>query len=110
MSKGSPRVPARTRASPVSKVTPPKETAIGRLKLVPATLTLSPETPLAELKPLIVGAIWNRPLLVAVATGLVTEIGPLPAPGGTLVTIVGWESRRYAAVVPLKATRVAPLK
>jgi hypothetical protein len=49
-------------------------------------------------------------VLVAVPLGVVTVIGPLPAPAGTVVLICVAEATVKVALVPLKATAVAPLR
>jgi hypothetical protein len=50
-------------------------------------------------------------VLVAVPAGVVTEIGPLAAPGGTVAVIDESDATVNAdAAVPLNATAVAPVK
>ena len=48
-------------------------------------------------------------VLVAVPLGVVTVIGPVPAVAGTVVLIWVAEATVKVALVPLKATAVAPL-
>src|ERR1700688_3605798 len=49
-------------------------------------------------------------LLVAVPPGVVTLIGPLPAPAGTVALICDAETTVKTDAVPVNATPVAPLK
>jgi hypothetical protein len=61
-------------------------------KLVPVTVTGVPALPMFGVKPVIVGApveelTVNAALLVAEPFGVVTPIGPVVAPAGTVVTI-----------------------
>src|ERR1043165_6237005 len=50
------------------------------------------------------------PLLGAVPFGVVTVIGPLPAPVGAVALICVADATVNVAAVPLKATAVAPVK
>ena len=50
------------------------------------------------------------PALVAVPPGVVTEIGPVIAPAGTVVEIRGFDAAVTVAAVPLNRTAVAPVK
>jgi hypothetical protein len=61
-------------------------------KLVPVTVTGVPALPMFGVNPVIVGApveelTVNATLLVAEPFGVVTPIGPVVAPAGTVVTI-----------------------
>jgi hypothetical protein len=66
-----------------------KLTPLVVVRLVPLIVTLVPTGPLVGLKPLIVGG-WvtvKLPLLVLLPPGVVTMIGPLAAPLGTVALI-----------------------
>jgi hypothetical protein len=60
-------------------------TAVAPLKFVPVIVTLAPTAPLVGVKPAMVGAAVKLAALVAVPTGVVTLIGPLVVPAGTVV-------------------------
>ena len=49
-------------------------------------------------------------VLAAVPSGVVTVIGPLPAPAGTVVLTWVAEATVKVALVPLNATAVAPVR
>jgi hypothetical protein len=92
---------------------PLKETAVAPVKPVPKIITLVPIGPLGGEKPLIVGApeTVKLPVLIAVPPAVVTVIGPLVAPVGTLAsTSVSEATMNVDALVPLKVTLVALLK
>lgn len=83
-------------------------TALPPLKLLPVIVTDVPIGPLAGVKALITGGGITVKVfvLVAVPPGVVTEIGPLVAPCGTIAIIrdpFTWK----LAVVPLTCTLVA---
>ena len=62
-------------------------TAVAPVKFVPLIVTLIPTGPLAGVKLVIVGPLAvtvNAVALVAVPPGVVTLIGPLVAPAGTV--------------------------
>ncbi len=59
-------------------------TALTPLKFVPLIVTTVPAVPLDGVKPVIAGAIVKTPELVAVPFGVVTLIGPVVAPLGTV--------------------------
>ena len=68
-------------------VVPLKATLVAPLKLVPLIVTLVPTGPLLGLKELIVGGetvTVKLLLLVAVPAGVVTVMGPVVAPLGTV--------------------------
>lgn len=86
-------------------------TALAPLKLLPVIFTDVPIGPLAGVKPLTTGAgiTVKLPVLVAIPAGVVTEIGPLGAPCGTIAMIrdpFTWK----LALVPLNCTLVAPTR
>ena len=69
---------------------PLNPTAVAPPRFVPVIVTAVPAAPLAGLKPVIVGAgpgTVKLLVLVAVPLGVVTVIGPVPAPAGTVVLI-----------------------
>src|SRR5437899_523350 len=72
-------------------------------------LTAVPRTPLVGEKEAMTGTSMKARELVTVPEGLVTEIGPLVAPFGTVAVIWESESTVNGAEVPLNATRVAPV-
>ena len=66
---------------------PLKVTAVAPVKFVPLIVTLVPTGPLAGEKLVIVGALAvtvNAVALVAVPPGVVTAMGPVVAPAGTV--------------------------
>jgi hypothetical protein len=69
--------------------TPLKITALAPLRSVPVIVTLVPTGPLDGLKLVIVGAGMTVKLLalVAMPAGVVTAIGPVAAPEGTVAVI-----------------------
>jgi hypothetical protein len=92
---------------------PLNATNVAPVKLVPVITTLVPAGPLAGEKPEIVGdgITVNELVLVAAPAGVVTEIVPVVAPAGTAAVIWVEESTlKLTAPVPLKATRVAPVR
>ena len=84
-------------------------TAVAPVKLVPVMLTAVPRTPLVGEKEAMTGTSMKACELVTVPEELVTEIGPLVAPLGTVAVIWESETTVNVAEVPLKATRVAPV-
>jgi len=86
-------------------------TAVAPLKPVPLIGTLVPTGPLAGAKPVIAGGgtTVNALLLVAVPAGVVTPIGPVVAPAGTVAWIALSEVTVKLALAPLNATAVAPV-
>ncbi|MGA9162630.1 MAG: hypothetical protein WB297_17440, partial [Actinomycetota bacterium] len=92
------------------------ETAVAPVKLVPLIVTEVPTGPLVGLNEEIVGApvvvTMKFVELVAVPSGLVTAIGPVVAPAGTVAVIFCALSIVNVADVPLKVTLVTfgPLK
>ena len=76
--------------------------------MVPVILTLVPAVPTVGVKLVTVGApgvpTMNDVLLVAVPEGVVTLIGPVVAPTGTVVTISLAVAEVTFAATPLKVT------
>jgi len=90
---------------------PLNRTAVAVVKLVPLIVTLVPTGPLAGAKLAIVGGLITvkLPALLAVPAGLVTLIGPVAAPAGTVAVIALAEFTVKLALVPLNRTAVAPV-
>jgi hypothetical protein len=92
------------------------ETAVTPVKLVPLIVTDVPTGPLVGLNDVIVGAPAPVTVkfveLVAVPSGLVTAIGPVVAPAGTVAVIFCGLSIVNVTDVPLKVTLITsgPLK
>src|SRR6266480_1578688 len=91
---------------------PLNSTAVAPLKLVPLIVTLVPTGPLPGVKLVIVGGLMTVKLaaLLAVPSEVVTLIGPLETPAGTVAVIAVAEPTVKLALVPLNSTAVAPLK
>lgn len=89
----------------------PNMTLVVPVKLVPLIVTCVPTGPLGGLKLLIVGAATTVKfvLLTAIPPGVVTEVGPVVAFGGTLATIFAPLNLKVA-MTPLKVTCVAPFR
>jgi Protein of unknown function (DUF541) len=108
-------VPAPFTAKP-GAFTLSNETDVAPVKLVPLILTDVPTGPLVGLNDVIVGAPAPVTVkfveLVAVPSRLVTAIGPVVAPAGTVAVILCALSIVNVADVPLKLTLVTsgPLK
>jgi hypothetical protein len=95
---------------------PSNVTDVAPVKFEPLIVTLVPTGPLAGEKPLIVGAEGGGTVTlkleadVAVPPEVVTAIGPLVAPLGTVAVICELESTVNVADVPLNVTAEAPMK
>src|SRR5437763_1155839 len=91
---------------------PLNSTAEAPVKLVPLMGTLVSTAPLRGVKLEIVGGLMTVKLaaLLAVPPGVVTLIGPLVAPAGTVVVIAVAELTVKLALTLLNSTAVAPLK
>src|SRR5947208_1252001 len=91
---------------------PLNSTALAPVKLVPLIVTLVPTGPLLGVKLEIVGGLMTVKLaaLLAVPSEVVTLIGPLVAPAGTVAVIAVAEPTVKLALVPLNSTALAPLK
>src|SRR5438876_729432 len=97
----------------LTALVPLKRTAVAPVKAVPVSVTLLPTGPLVGAKLVIVGAGITVKLLVLVAVppGVVTLMGPLVAPLGTVAAIeVDEVTEKLTALVPLNVTDVAPVK
>jgi hypothetical protein len=95
---------------------PLNATLVAPLKPVPLIVTSVPAEPDVGVKPLTTGCGGGEPLTVKlvedvpVPCGVVTLIGPLVAPDGTLAEMLVSELSANAAAVPLNVTLVAPVK
>ena len=89
---------------------PLNETAVAPVKFVPVIVTLVPAGPLAGAKDDRAGVTVKRVVVTKGPPGVVTEIGPVVAPAGTVVVIVPEGSTVKAAATPLNETAVAPVK
>jgi hypothetical protein len=91
---------------------PLNRTAEAPVKFVPLIVTLAPTGPLVGVKLEIVGGFTTvkLPALLAVPAEVVTLIGPLGAPAGTVAVIVLAEPTVKLALVPLNRTALAPVK
>lgn len=90
---------------------PLNETAVAPVKFVPVIVTPVPLTPLGGVKEVMAGVTVKR---VVVTTGplpgVVTVMGPVVAPAGTVVVIVPEGLTVNVAATPLNETAVAPAK
>src|SRR5438552_16454597 len=91
---------------------PLNRTAVAPVKLVPLIVTVVPTRPLVGVKLVIVGGWMTVKLLalLAVPPAVVTLIGPLEAPAGTVAVIAVAELTVKLALVPLNRTALAPVK
>src|SRR5207302_1782813 len=96
----------------VAALTPLNRTAVAPLKSLPLMLTLAPAGPIVGVKLVIVGGLIMVKLLplVAVPAGVVTLMGPVVAPAGTVAWIAVAEFTVNVAPIPLNRTAVAPVK
>jgi len=90
---------------------PANETAVAPVKFVPLIVTPAPNEPVAGVKEAMAGITVKR---VVVTKGplpdVVTVMGPVVAPAGTVVVIVPEGLTVKAAGTPLNETAVAPVK
>ena len=86
-------------------------TAVAPPRFVPVIVTVEPTAPKAGEMPVMTGMGVKFATLVAVPPGVVTEIVPLVAAGGTLaVMLVAVSTLSAVPAVPLNLTEVAPVK
>jgi hypothetical protein len=85
-------------------------TTVAPVKEEPRMSTLPPAGPHVGVNELIVGAMPNGAMLLPVPFGVVTVIGPVTAPLGTVAWISESESTVKEAPMPLKVTEVAPAR
>ena len=93
--------------------TPPNSTAVAPVKPVPVTVTVVPTSPDVGEKLVTVGPdTLKLATLVPVPLGVVTEIGPVVAPAGTVATMVVAVTAAglKLADAPLNVTDVVPRK
>ena len=88
---------------------PPKLTAVVPIKFVPVMVTVAPTAALDGVNELMVGAA-EKPALVAVPPGVVTETLPVDPLPTTAVMLVALTTLNDVAAVPPKLTAVAPVK
>jgi hypothetical protein len=87
-----------------------KLTAVAPVKALPVTITVVPRGPLVGEKLVIFGLTLKLVVLVPVPPGVVTAIGPVVAPLGTLVAMdVSFVTEKLAPIPP-NVTDVAPVK
>lgn len=96
-------------------LTPWKVTLLTPVKPLPVIVTAVPTLPLVGVNDEIFGAgVWvvtvKLVLLVPVPLPVVTAIGPVLAPLGTVALIVVSETNENAALTPWKVTLLAPVK
>lgn len=89
---------------------PPNETAETPVKFVPVIVTPVPTGPLAGAKEVRAGVTVKRVVVTKGPPGVVTVMGPVVAPAGTVVVIVPGGPSVNEAAAPLNETAVAPVK
>src|SRR5438093_3212745 len=91
---------------------PLNRTAVAPVKLVPLIVTLVPTGPLVGVKLEMVGGFTTvkLPALLAVPPAVVTLIGPVVAPAGTVAVIAVAEFTVNRRAVPMNRTALAPVK
>ena len=90
---------------------PLNETAVVPVKFVPVIVTPVPLTPLSGVKEMMAGVTVKRVVVFkGPPPGVVTVMGPVVAPAGTVVVIVPEGSTVKVAATPLNETAVAPMK
>jgi hypothetical protein len=90
---------------------PPNETAVAPVKFVPVIVTPVPTAPIAGAKEVMAGVTVKRVVdTIAPLPGVVTVMGPVLAPAGTVVVIVPEGLTVKVAATPLNETAVAPVK
>ena len=91
--------------------TPLNETAVAPVKLVPLMVTTVPAGLLAGTKEVMAGVTVKRVVVTkGPLPGVVTVMGPVVAPAGTVVVIVPEASTVKVDGTPLNETAVAPMK
>lgn len=83
-------------------------TAVAPVKALPLIVTTVPTGPPVVVKLPIDGSTRNELALVAEPSGVVTVIGPVAAPVGTVTMIAADETTVNDALVPANATPEAP--
>jgi hypothetical protein len=90
---------------------PPNETAVAPVKFVPVIVTPVPTAPIVGAKEVMAGVTVKRVVVTkGPPLGVVTVMGPVVAPAGTVVVIVPEGLTVNVAATPLNETAVAPAK
>jgi hypothetical protein len=90
---------------------PPNETAVAPVKFVPVIVTPVPTAPITGAKEVMAGVTVKRVVVTkGPPPGVVTVMGPVVAPAGTVVVIVPEGLTVKVAATPLNETAVAPVK
>jgi hypothetical protein len=90
---------------------PPNLTAVAPVNVVPVIVTPVPNGPLAGVKEVMAGVTVKRVVVTkGPLPGVVTVMGPVVAPAGTVVVIVPGGPSVNVAATPLNETAVAPAK
>src|SRR5690242_3868628 len=89
---------------------PLKKTALEPVRFVPEMVTPVPTGPLAGVKEATAGVTVKRVVVFKGPPGVVTVIGPVVAPAGTVVVIVPEGLTVKVDATPLNETTVAPVK
>jgi hypothetical protein len=90
---------------------PPNETAVAPVKVVPVIVTPVPTGPVAGAKEVMAGVTVKRVVVTkGPLLGVVTVMGPVVAPAGTVVVSVPAGPSVKADATPLNETAVAPVK
>jgi len=90
---------------------PPNETALAPVKFVPVIVTPAPTGPRVGVKEVMAGVTVKRVVVtIGPLPGVVTVMGPVVAPAGTVVVIVPEGLTVKVAATPLNETAVAPVK
>src|SRR6476660_6907698 len=89
---------------------PLNRTAVAPVKFVPVIVTPVPPPPLAGAKEVMAGVTVKRVVVIkGPLLGVVTVMGPVVAPAGTVVVIVPGGPSVTVAATPLNDTAVAPV-
>jgi len=90
---------------------PPNEMAVAPVKVVPVIVTPVPTGPVAGAKEVMAGVTVKRVVVtIGPLPGVVTVMGPVVAPAGTVVVIVPEGLTVKGEATPLNETAVAPVK
>ncbi len=90
---------------------PPNETALAPEKFVPVIVTPAPTPPKVGVKEVMAGVTVKRVVVtIGPLPGVVTVMGPVVAPAGTVVVIVPEGLTVKVDATPLNETAVAPVK
>ena len=90
---------------------PPNETAVAPVKFVPVIVTPAPTPPKVGAKEVMAGVTVKRVVVtIGPLLGVVTVMGPVVAPAGTVVVIVPEGLTVKVEATPLNETAVAPVK